>query len=118
MGDRDLQQLTLVSEYIKFHIGLYLATPPVTVIVAQGLKVETSPFFVAGVVLMVLVFSISGVSAGRFMGDYVNVQWTDARLTALQARAFSRRRRVLHHWLYWIGLAIGFGGVFCGLVIR
>jgi hypothetical protein len=44
--EEDLEQLKLVSDYIKFHMGLYLATPPVLVILAEGLGVTNSGWWV------------------------------------------------------------------------
>ena len=40
MTDNALEQMKLVYDYIKFHIGLYLATPPVFVIVADSFGVS------------------------------------------------------------------------------
>jgi hypothetical protein len=36
-----LEQFKLVYDYIKFHIGLYLATPPVFAIVAESFRGKT-----------------------------------------------------------------------------
>jgi hypothetical protein len=114
--ERELEQLKLICEYIKFHIGLYLATPPVIVILAQGLKVDESRWFVRGIIAMIATYVISGISAGWFMGKYVNQRWNAPRLMAFSDEAYSRGRRVLHHWLYWLGLVFGLGGVITGLI--
>jgi hypothetical protein len=112
--DRELEQLKLVCEYIKFHIGLYLATPPVIVLLAQGFKVNDSRWFIGFSALMISAYLVSGISAGWFMGEYVNRPWDDDRLRAFSAEAYSRRRRILHHWLYWVGLGLGFIGIIAG----
>jgi hypothetical protein len=118
MTERELDQLKLVCEYIKFHIGLYLATPPVFMIVAQGLKVDDSRWCIGGICGMILIYLVSGVSAGWFMGNYVNCPWDDARLKAFSGEAYATRRRVLHHWLYWLGLGLGIAGMIAGFVAR
>lgn len=110
----ELEQLKLVSEYIKFHIGLYLATPPVIVLLAQGVKADDSWLFVLFGSLMVLTYLISGISAGWFMGNYINKRWNPDLLKKFSADAYSVKRRFLHHWLYWVGLGLGFIGIIAG----
>lgn len=112
MDPHQLEQLKLVSEYIKFHIGLYLATPPVLTIIAQGLKVENSRWWLVGVCVMILIYLVSGMSAAWFMGTYINKKWDKALLDSFAAEAYSTRRRFMHHWMYWIGLFIGLVGLF------
>ena len=111
MTDRELDQLKGVSEYIKFHIGLYLATPAALAVLAEGLKVQNSWWCIGGIALMVIIYLVSGVSAGWFMGEFINIPWNDWRLDDIKAMAFSRRRRILQHWLYWAGLVVGLGGL-------
>lgn len=112
MTERELDQLKLISEYIKFHIGLYLATPPVLMVVAQGLKVEDNMWWIAGVCAMILIYIVSGISAAWFMGKYINSRWNEALLSAFADEAYSVKRRLLHHWLYWLGLLVGLSGLF------
>jgi hypothetical protein len=111
MTDRELDQLKAVSEYIKFHIGLYLATPAALAVLAEGLKVQNSWWCIGGIALMVIFYLVSGVSAAWFMGKFINIPWNDKRLDDIKAMAFSRRRRILQHWLYWAGLVVGLGGL-------
>lgn len=116
MEDRELDQLKLVSEYIKFHIGLYVATPPVLTIVAQGLHVDKSSWWNACLSLMIAIYVASGIHAGWFMGTYINTRWDDALLAQFAAKTYSGWRRFWHHWLYWIGLTVGLIGLFVPLL--
>jgi hypothetical protein len=62
VSDSDRQdQLKLVYDYIKFHVGLYLATPAVLAVIADGLGVKKSPYFVAGLGAAIAAY------AGMFM---------------------------------------------------
>ena len=115
MDERELEQLKLISEYIKFHLGMYLATPPVLMIVAQGLKVENSRWWIGGLCTMILIYLVSGISAAWFMGTHINTRWSDDRLTEFARAAYSVRRRVMHHWLYWIGLIVALTGLFIAI---
>jgi hypothetical protein len=111
----ELEQLRQVCEYVKFHIGLYLATPPVIVLLADGLGIsKTSPWFVRCIGAMILIYIVSGISAGWFMGTYINQPLDDEDRRKFYNEAYSLRRRILHHWLYWLGLAIGIGGLLAG----
>jgi hypothetical protein len=101
------EQMKLVYDYIKFHLGLYLATPPVFVIVAESFDVKTSSMFQLGLVGMIVVYTLSGIHAGLFMGRFINERWTDATLREFEDAAYTNRRRNWHHTLYWVGLAIG-----------
>src|SRR5579872_4833371 len=95
-----LEQFKLIYDYIKFHIGLYLATPPVFSIVAESFKVKDKLGFQLGLGAMIVVYLISGISAGRFMGKYINSPWTEDFLTKVKCDLFSDDRRNMHHTLY------------------
>ena len=113
--DDELEQLRQVCEYVKFHIGLYLATPPVIILLADGLGItKTSPWFVGIIGVMILIYMVSGISAGWFMGTYINQPLDDEDRRKFYNEAYSLRRRILHHWLYWLGLAIGISGLLAG----
>ncbi len=112
----ELEQLKLIYDYIKFHIGLYVATPPVLVILAQGFNVVCSNWYVGGLGLMVITYLVSGISAGIFMGKYINTKWDNELLQTFSNNAYTRRRRFFHHSLYWIGLLFGLGGIAAGLI--
>jgi len=101
------EQMKLVYDYIKFHLGLYLATPPVFVIVAESFEVKTLVLFQIGLVSMIVIYGLSGAHAGFFMGKFINAQWTDTTLKQFNAVAYTARRRNWHHTSYWVGLAIG-----------
>lgn len=118
MDDRRQSQLVLVSEYIKFHIGLYVATPPVLAVVAEGLAVNQSFFAVLGISAMITIYLGAGASAALFMGEFVNKPWgpDDRRLEKLELQAFGLRRRIVQHWLYWLGLILGVLGIFISLL--
>ena len=105
-----LEQLKLIYDYVKFHIGLYLATPPVLVIVGEGLGIKESPPFRWGLIAMIGIYLISGISAGWFMGTHINKKWTAGYLSSFNDKAYRLRRRILHHWFYWLGLIAGLAG--------
>jgi hypothetical protein len=67
----DFEQMKLVYDYIKFHLGLYLATPPVFAIIAESFEVKELPLFQIGLGLMILTYAVSGASAGLFMGKFI-----------------------------------------------
>jgi hypothetical protein len=104
-----LDQLKLVYDYVKFHIQLYLATPAVLVLVADGLQVKQDRIFTFGLIGMILVYLAAGIHAGLFMGRHVNDPRQDDFLKRFEQDAFSSGRRFMHHSLYWLGLAIGVG---------
>lgn len=58
-----LEQLRMIYDYIKFHIGLYIGTPPVLIILAQGMKVHEESLFVDGMVAMVILYLFAGAHA-------------------------------------------------------
>jgi len=105
-----LEQFKLVYDYIKFHIGLYLATPPIFAIVAESFGVKDRLAFQVGLGLMILIYLISGIHAGIFMGRYVNSPWAADFLKKVEMPLFSDFRRTMHHTLYWIGLSCGLVG--------
>jgi len=106
-------------DYIKFHLGLYIATPPVIAIVATALGVQTTPAFQRGMIGLVIVFFIAGVCASWFIASHINRQWdTSQQWIALGERADDLLRRALHHYLYWIGLIVGLGGMFLAWWMR
>jgi hypothetical protein len=116
-GSQELEQLKIISEYIKFHIGLYLATPPVFVVLAEGLKVNCSMPWLVGLGIMLVFYTVSGISAGLFMGRFINHRWNqEFPLAEIARQAFSRRRRLLHHWFYWLGLLAGMVGLLVAFV--
>jgi hypothetical protein len=104
-----LDQLKLVYDYVKFHIQLYLATPAVLALVADGLQVKQDRIFTFGLIGMILVYLAAGIHAGLFMGRHVNDPRQDDFLKRFEQDAFSSGRRFMHHSLYWLGLAIGGG---------
>ena len=100
------EQMKLVYDYIKFHLGLYLATPPVFVIVAEAFEVKTTPLFQIGLVGMIVIFALSGAHAGLFMGKFVNTRWNAQTQDEFDRVAYTPGRRNWHHTLYWVGLGI------------
>lgn len=111
-----LEQFKLIYDYIKFHIGLYLATPPVMAIIAESFSVQRSVYFRTGLAAMILIYCVSGVHAGYFMGKYVNDPWDKSFLTRFEAVGFSPNRRFMHHTLYWVGLLASFLGLILAVI--
>jgi hypothetical protein len=101
------EQLKLIYDYIKFHMGLYLSTPPLFALFANALSMQTSKCFLVGLLVMICIYVYAAADAGLFIGRHVNNQWQDNYLDQFALEAFSPKRRFRHHTLYWI--AIGFG---------
>ena len=106
-----LEQFKLVYDYVKFHLGLYLATPPIFSVVAEGLHVNDKKSFLICFGLMILTYIISGADAAMFMGRYINEPWDDNFLSRFENEAFTAARRNMHHTLYWLGVAFGLIGL-------
>lgn len=109
-------QLKLVYDYIKFHIGLYIGTPAALSIIADALRVKDSGYFIAGLAVAVIIYIIAGVHAGLFMSNQINDPWQSGYLEEFEDAAFSGRRRFMHHSLYWFGLAALLVGLIVGAV--
>jgi hypothetical protein len=101
---KKLDQLKLVYDYIKFHI----------VIIGDAFSVRGSIAFRSGLIIMITLYCISGISASLFMSHYVNYPWDTAFLSRFEIDAFSRKRRFLHHTLYWVGIVVGLLGIALG----
>src|SRR5215470_1219815 len=100
-------QLKLVYDYIKFHIGLYLATPTALALLANGFGVLDLRYFLALLGSSMIVYLVAGAHAGLFMSRHINDPWQQDYLLRFEAEAFSQKRRRMHHGLYWLGLALG-----------
>jgi hypothetical protein len=112
--ERNLKHSDLLYDYIKFHFGLYVATPAVLVIVATALGIEKNPYFQKGMIGLIAVFFLAGVHASWTIATYINVNWkTDQNWAEFGKKAGSCARRFMHHYLYWIGLIFGLGGIVC-----
>lgn len=105
-----LKQFELVYDYIKFHMGLYLGTPPVIAILGESFDVQGSFWFRLGLGSMIAIYLVSGVSAALFMSKHINHQWKDDFLKKFENTAFEPKRRLMHHGLYWTGLFISLIG--------
>jgi hypothetical protein len=105
------EQFKLIYDYIKFHIGLYLSTPAVIGLLGNTFGVLNKPAFQISLTAMIGLYLIAGVHAGWFMGNHVNKPWDRNYLPDFADAAFDSRRRFFHHWLYWLGLAVGLGGL-------
>ena len=69
-------QLKLVYDYIKFHIGLYIGTPAVIGLLGNTFKLLDREWFQWGLMVMICLYIITGAHAAWFMGKHVNVKWT------------------------------------------
>jgi len=105
------EQFKLIYDYIKFHISLYLSTPAVIGLLGNAFGVLNKPAFHISLAIMIGLYLVAGVHAAWFMGNHVNTVWGKDYLDDFADAAFSRRRRILHHWLYWLGLGAGLIGL-------
>jgi hypothetical protein len=111
-NERNLKHSDLLYDYIKFHLGLYIATPAVLAIVANALGIAIDPYFQKGMIGLIAVYFLAGVHASWTIGTRINVNWeTDQNWAEFGKKAGSRVRRFMHHYLYWIGLILGLGGI-------
>jgi hypothetical protein len=108
-------QLKLVYDYIKFHIGLYLGTPAALSIIADALDVKESSYFIGALAVTITIYIIAGIHAGLFMSRQINDPWQSDYLSKFEEAAFSPRRRFMHHSLYWFGLAVLIIGLVAGV---
>ncbi|MBB4373495.1 hypothetical protein GGD63_006318 [Bradyrhizobium sp. cir1] len=113
-----LDHFKLLCDYIKFHLGLYLATPPVFAVIAKALgqKVIASPYFLSGFAVLVGLCFVSGVCASWFMGRHLNRSWETGESVDWDADASNLRRRFLHHYLYWFGLVAALAGLIAAAI--
>jgi len=111
-------QLKLVYDYVKFHIGLYIATPAALSVIADGYDVKHSFCFIVCLSIAIVIYLAAGALPGLFMARHVISPWQDDYLDKFQAEAFSARRRYTHHTLYWLGLIIGLSGLVVSIVLK
>ncbi|MEU1428521.1 hypothetical protein ABZ412_15740 [Nocardia sp. NPDC005746] len=105
------EQAKLMYDYIKFHIGLYLATPAAIGLLGSTFAVADKPSFQVGLATMMVIYLGAGLHASRFMGRFINVAWDQNVMATFEDKAFTFQRRVMHHWTYWLGLIIGLAGL-------
>ena len=106
-----LEHFKLMWDYIKFHLGLYLATPPAFVFVANAFKVTDAPAFFWSWCAMTACCFVSGVLASWFMADRINRRWDANYKFDWENDAIDWKRRLAQHHLYWLALVIGFVGL-------
>jgi hypothetical protein len=100
---RRLDQFKIIYDYVKFHIGLYLSTPAVMALVGNALSISNHRAFKSSLLISILVFLVSGLHAGWFMGRYINSPGTpDFPSGHMWDYLFTFRRRLFHH--VFIGL--------------
>ena len=107
----ELEHFKLLWDYIKFHLGLYLATPAAFAFVATAFNVATSRVFFWTWCAMTFCCFVSGVGASWFMANRVNRRWNDKYDFDWEKDAASGFRRLVQHHLYWFALAVGFIGL-------
>ena len=114
--DERRDQFKLIYDYIKFHIGLYLASPAAIALMADAFGVKTDWWFKAGLSAMIIVYLTAGIHAGLFMAQHINDPWQDNYLRDIEIAVFSPLRRFMHHSLYWLGLASGLLGLIISIL--
>jgi hypothetical protein len=112
------EQFKLVYDYIKFHMGLYLSTPPLFALFANALSMQASKCFLVGLVVMICIYVFAAVDAALFIGRHVNNQWQDDYLDRFALEAFSPKRRFRHHTLYWIAIGFGLAGLILAFLAK
>ena len=111
-NERAVKHSDLLYDYIKFHLGLYIATPPVLAIVATALGVGENTNFRNGMFVLMAVYFFAGLHASWTIASHINVQWdSDSNWTDFGKEAKSGVRRLIHHYLYWVGLLFGLGEI-------
>jgi hypothetical protein len=121
MGGKKLawKHSELLYDYIKFHLGLYIATPPVIAILAEAMDVKPTVSFQIGMTGMILAYLLAGAHASWFVAKHINRKWkTENDWISLANAAPTCWRRFVHHYLYWLGLAFGLAGMVCGHILQ
>ena len=113
-----VEQFKLIYDYIKFHLGMYVATPPVFAIVAEAFDANNKRWFQIGLAAMIGIYVISGSHAGLFMARHINEPWSTNFLSRFEREAFSPIRRTMHHSLYWLGIAVGLVGLVLAILTK
>lgn len=120
MPDPKLKQSDLLYDYIKFHIGLYLATPAGFALIGQALGIQCRLPYQIGLGLMVLAYLLAGAKASVFVAHYLFKKWDNLepwKQLGTQGDVFWRK--FFHHYLYWIGLVVAvIGGIFSLMWIK
>lgn len=98
-------------DYIKFHLGLYLATPPVIATLASSLGVNERGSFIGLFALQVFLCIVSGANASVLIARrvYGACPWV-----TLGVECSRPANRAIHHKLYWASLAFGLAGIALG----
>ena len=107
-----LKHSDLLYDYIKFHLGLYLATPAALVVIGNALHVTDNSCFRVCILGLMAIYALAGAHASWTVASFVNVRWDDDHAwVSFGHLATSPIRRFIHHYLYWIGLAVGLVGI-------
>ena len=75
-----LKHSDLLYDYVKFHLGLYAATPTALAIVGNVLGIGTLPSFHYGVFCMIAVYIVAGAHAAWLIASHINVEWPDTAI--------------------------------------
>ncbi len=110
-----LEHFKLLCDYIKFHIGLYVATPAVFAVIAKSLSVDGARSFLTGLTVLVALCFISGLHASWFMASRLNRSWQSGPSVDWEADAANPRRRFMQHYLFWFGLLAALAGLIAAL---
>ena len=92
-----------------------MASPAAIGLLGNVFGIVPKPAFKYGLLGMMGMYLIAGAHAGLFMGKHVNKAWDKDFLTKFEEAAFKPLRKFIHHWLYWLGLLSGLGGLVCAI---
>jgi hypothetical protein len=116
MEDHELKQSDQLYDYIKFHIGLYLATPAGVALVGQALNIQCRLPYQFGLAVMILAYLIAGAFASAFVANYLFKRWESLeRWRKLGREGDTLSRKFLHHYLCWFGLLFAVLGGACSV---
>ena len=94
-------------DYIKFHLGLYIATPTAYVLIGTSLGLTTQNAYIVGLMTLLATCLIAGIHASVFITDHLFEKWENLdRWHAMGEKSIDPKRRFLQHHLYWIGLIL------------
>lgn len=92
-------------DYIKFHLGLYIATPPAYGLLGEALNLTSKGAYKVGLVILVGTCLVAGLHASIFVTRYLFGHWTDLkRWHDMGEKAMDPQRRFFQHHIYWIAL--------------
>jgi hypothetical protein len=119
LDPKQYDQIKTIYDYTKLHFGIYLATPAALMIFINELHVAENNFALVGLLVATGCNFIATLVAGWSMAALVYGGWwpwqpqqhwtNDKFLPGWLKIMRSWPMRLVHHYLYWLGLIVALG---------